>query len=985
MPTDLVIAHLGLHLRGVPTAPSSADTFVRSLLEALEREFDVALHSSDALIVIPRLTLDLCVTVPEGTSTVDAVAHAMAAKLAQIAAIAPAVHASLDPAASSAPMTSPTARAHLLHEAAKTARAGRSEQAIVSLLAAGSVAGIDPRAQTTGAPETLIALALAATHPLAFLGRFRRKRFLPGLFAALDEATARALLDRVAAELLNEGRDAAPVDRFATPDTFPAEHGALVERPQALQVLAQARQESRASFRPSPADRQRAAARIAIAEARARAALGVASHDASPAARLTWIVAELARISPASILRSGALRAALLATLASLGVGVAAGTEAGARTDAEAVTDAEADTNAEADADAEAIAEIEADTWVRGALAATLDAFRNAWARPLAVPTAMRAEASTTARMIQPLDALARNLSASALASASAPGAIPVCSMAAPTTVPEAFAPPERDGHALLTAAVTAAHPIAALGRLARRRLLARLIEVLDANAARALVARIGDELLAAGPWPRRSVSIDAAVAELAAAEARALHAVRPEVGDAVIPQHLRVLLIIAELARLTPAAIAASVSLRAAVLAVIAALEIGEGSRVGMDTDAGTDTKEDAQTATLTATAADAVSATAADAVSATATDAASATATDAASATATDAASATAADAASATAADAASATATDAASATAADAASATAADAVSATAANTASATATGAASATAEDAVSATATDAASATAADAASATATDAASATATDAASATATDAASATATDAASATAADTASATAADTASATAADTATATDTLATSIDLFSDDLTLPTSAAGLAFLLRPLLDLGWPALLSVVHPEPSLALHALFRRVLSLTLGDPAADDPAAWVLAGLLDAPTPEELAVDARAFSAAECAALTRIWGAAAAPAATLDAACDAWARALLDEARLRLEGTTGAEDLARDVLALRGVLATSDTHVEVRLPFSRNYEALLRAGLSLDLDAVPWLDGRPLRFVFFHPTGQE
>ncbi|KYF93536.1 hypothetical protein BE17_06525 [Sorangium cellulosum] len=190
-----------------------------------------------------------------------------------------------------------------------------------------------------------------------------------------------------------------------------------------------------------------------------------------------------------------------------------------------------------------------------------------------------------------------------------------------------------------------------------------------------------------------------------------------------------------------------------------------------------------------------------------------------------------------------------------------------------------------------------------------------------------------------------------------------------------VDIFTDDLTLRSAAAGLAFLVRPVLDLGWPDRLAAIHPEPSLALHAIFRRILAVSLGEDAADDPAAWLIAGLLDAPSLEERDADALTFAEDQRAALA---GAIGAEAATFAEVVDAWARAILDEARLRLAGTTGAEDLARDVLALGGVLARCETHLEVRLPFPASYEALLRAGLSLDIADVAWLDDRPLRFVF-------
>ncbi|WP_437727123.1 hypothetical protein [Sorangium sp. So ce861] len=196
------------------------------------------------------------------------------------------------------------------------------------------------------------------------------------------------------------------------------------------------------------------------------------------------------------------------------------------------------------------------------------------------------------------------------------------------------------------------------------------------------------------------------------------------------------------------------------------------------------------------------------------------------------------------------------------------------------------------------------------------------------------------------------------------------------------DLPPEETAIFSRAAGLAFLVRPLIDLGWAHAVEAIQPEPSLALHAVLRRLLAAELGEEWADDPAAWMLAGLLDAPAPEEREADAAAWTPDRCAALARaaLEGAAPRDAAwTHDAACAAWARAAVAQARLLLAGfPAGAEDLAQDVIAVPGVLRRAEAALEVRLPFTRSYEALLRAGLSLDIAQVPWLDEGPLRFVF-------
>jgi hypothetical protein len=78
---------------------------------------------------------------------------------------------------------------------------------------------------------------------------------------------------------------------------------------------------------------------------------------------------------------------------------------------------------------------------------------------------------------------------------------------------------------------------------------------------------------------------------------------------------------------------------------------------------------------------------------------------------------------------------------------------------------------------------------------------------------------------------------------------------------------------------------------------------------------------------------------------------------------------------AADAWARAAIDEARMRL-GDALLE--TREVVAVPGTLRFSDEDLTVAMPFTDAYEALLRAGLLGDLACVSWLEGRTLRFAF-------
>jgi hypothetical protein len=191
----------------------------------------------------------------------------------------------------------------------------------------------------------------------------------------------------------------------------------------------------------------------------------------------------------------------------------------------------------------------------------------------------------------------------------------------------------------------------------------------------------------------------------------------------------------------------------------------------------------------------------------------------------------------------------------------------------------------------------------------------------------------------------------------------------------------ETISLHSPHAGLAFLLPVLDDLGLSAALVAFHPEPTFVVHRILRRVLErlgLAVDD---EDPALFLLAGLLDAPGDDDRDDDAALWSAVACAALARAVGREGASYAE---AIDAWASALLDEARERLsEVSSVAIDLTRDVVALRGELTSTDDALEIAFyGFPRAYDALLRAGLLSDVAELDWLEGRALRFNFREET---
>ncbi|WP_437983194.1 hypothetical protein [Sorangium sp. So ce117] len=1028
MAAEVAIAHLRLRLRGLRGSPASADSFVRAVLAALERELETVLPATGEVILLPRVTLDLRVVVPPGASSVDAIARAMAAQLTQIAATAPAVRGgrALPPAAVAPELT--PARAHLLEVAAQGARAGRSGQEIAGLLAAGAAAEAGtPRAD---APDALVALALTGTCSLALLGRLARRRLLHRMIAALDDASAR----RVLARLDDELAAAAPI---ASPEPGRAEP------------------ESGAPSLPSAADLGWAVARIAAAGERGAFALPAgafalpaAGEDATASSRrLVLAIAELARVTPAAVLRSTALRAALREALGRLlafaagsprapeelpmgrergapppesarRTGSARGTESahGGDTPESAsrtgsVRGTESAHGGDTPESARRTGSVRGTESAHGGDAPE-SARRTGSARGTEgahggdTPESARRTGSArgtegahggdtpdaaggvaaTAASIDPEPAgfeatAVQDRCGLALVSSGDAGTVGAGELAVAH---------QRGDPALVAAALTAAHPIALLGRLCRRRLLPVLLAELDPAIAligeapaappapvsrfappfafatdrgRALLARIGDELSVPSPRPLPGHTVSAAAAfELAAAEARALRSITPGVDRNVVPPHLRLLLAVAELARVTPAALVGSISLRAAVLEALERLGVGVRAvpaaaatsswqpLPGDNLDLQPSLPDQAEPVAHLGLAKSAPKGVVfVENVSAPP----------------------------------------------------SGVGVSAPPSGVGVSAPPSGVGVSAPPSGVGVSPRSEPVEPPEGALPAALTAAER-DAPAGSLARRAATQEASGLARTRSFATLpspvtpswspppvedpAPTITAPESATIAAMVVTPVATRDHLTSpehplrsappsAVDLFTDDLTLRSAAAGLAFLVRPVLELGWPDRLAAIHPEPSLALYAIFRRILAVSLGEDAADDPAAWLIAGLLDAPSLEERNADALTFAEGHRAGLAEAIGA---EATTFAEVVDAWARAILDEARLRLAGTTGAEDLARDVLALGGVLACCETHLEVRLPFPASYEALLRAGLSLDIADVAWLDDRPLRFIF-------
>ena len=185
---------------------------------------------------------------------------------------------------------------------------------------------------------------------------------------------------------------------------------------------------------------------------------------------------------------------------------------------------------------------------------------------------------------------------------------------------------------------------------------------------------------------------------------------------------------------------------------------------------------------------------------------------------------------------------------------------------------------------------------------------------------------------------------------------------------------AEPIELSSPLAGLAFLIRPLQELGFSAALAAVHAEPTIVLSAVLRRITELCELEPRPDDPALWLLAGLLAAPDAADWSDDELAWSAVECAALARAVGG---EASSYAGAVEVWARAVIADVEMHF-AEAGANDVGvAEVVARHGDLGVEQERLVVTMRFPTIYEQLLRAGLLADVVFVPWLGGA-LAFVF-------
>ncbi|WP_437758532.1 hypothetical protein [Sorangium sp. So ce1389] len=1025
MTVEVAIARLSLRVRGVPERPSSAGAFVEAVLSALERLLD-GLPDLPEVVVLPRLSVDVRVAVPAGVAPADAIARALADAIAQAALCAPVPapgRAAGD--RSPAPARVPAARARQLHAAAQAARAGQPPGAVAALLgrATAPLEGRDRRPELHAAspssalvpgggwafaprwaaaahaspevarssPRALVAAALCAPRPLALLGRLARARLLGCLVEALAMATGAG--DTWGAESAGLSSGAGPSPGAASPSAHGSRAPGVAAALSLLRRVVEELADGGGGALPgAPSLCEAAMARIEAARARALRAIAWAGEVLAAPVQLVLALAELSRTGQGALARSRAWRAAVVAAIARHGVeevgptdfkasdaidtaadaGVRAGVpeaEGAAGGTAVSLTPAEAGLEARPGRSAppaEAAAggrlpsapgvdedQGDAGTGVGAGIATTVShpaapgaGRTGSWRAGRASPGIRGGPHAPPVPGVKPHGVEPHGVEPHGVEP-------PVHGMEPPVHGMEPQARLVTVDGTRPGAVIMAARPLAGLGRLARRGRLPELVGQLDEATARALLGGIHAELLAAGP---RLAAQPQAASALRSAEARALHvlvdagevgandglavdanhglavdanddpapgaltrsaagASGPGAGPAHLPPAVKLVLAFAELCRATPAALLNAPSLRAQALATIEQLV---GAAALTPSPAASPPLPASKTASAPSKTASAPSKTA-SAPSKTASRPRQ------------------------------------------------------TASRPRQTASAPRQ-TASAPRQTASAPRQTASAPQQTASAPQQTASTPPPPPPSDPTPSTSRPPAALAALSAA--------------------ADPPVPSPLAAPSgvslvlPDLLPEDAALFSRAAGLAFLVRPLLGLGWAHAIEAIQPEPTFALHAVLRRVLAAELGEEWADDPAAWVLAGLLDAPAPDELEADAASWPPDRCAALAR---AALAPRAALadaaphdaapshDAACAAWARAAVAQARLQLaDFPAGAEDLARDVIAIPGVLRRAEAALEVRLPFTRSYEALLRAGLSFDIARVPWLDEGGLRFVF-------
>jgi hypothetical protein len=189
------------------------------------------------------------------------------------------------------------------------------------------------------------------------------------------------------------------------------------------------------------------------------------------------------------------------------------------------------------------------------------------------------------------------------------------------------------------------------------------------------------------------------------------------------------------------------------------------------------------------------------------------------------------------------------------------------------------------------------------------------------------------------------------------------------------DLESELLVVHSRYAGLSFLCRVLEERGIESAAAGLAATLPVAVHLALRGVLRSS--GFSGDDAAAWVLAGLSGAPSDDELALEVDACDRSSVAAFARAGGATH-EASGLDDAAAVWSASALTEVAERLSAFDPSLDVASDILEIPGTITSLPDALEISMPFTRAYDALLRCGLSFDEPSVSWLDGRSLRFTF-------
>ncbi|MEQ8279515.1 MAG: hypothetical protein RMA76_18925 [Deltaproteobacteria bacterium] len=161
------------------------------------------------------------------------------------------------------------------------------------------------------------------------------------------------------------------------------------------------------------------------------------------------------------------------------------------------------------------------------------------------------------------------------------------------------------------------------------------------------------------------------------------------------------------------------------------------------------------------------------------------------------------------------------------------------------------------------------------------------------------------------------------------------------------------------AAGLVFVLGPLLDLTTPEAEAAQNGDVAVAAFAF--RALARSLSIPI-DDPAVWLLGGLEVCPDEEELA-----------------WVASSSTVRAPEAFGERLGEQIEAEVTRRLVD----RELVEAILRTRGTFNLEAESLEVRLEFPPGYVDLLFADMLRDVAAVPWFEERSVNIVFVASDG--